>query len=107
MPMVGTIKGIEYYYTGKETRCISCNSRVYVPEINDFNLKALYEGVCMASINLNVRTDIRENSILFDLKRNTLNEITISTIEEGRRIMTDSSTPRYFSMDELKVALEV
>ena len=43
MPMAGTIKGIEYYYTGKEARCISCNSRVYVPEINDSNLKALYE----------------------------------------------------------------
>ena len=43
IPMVGTIKGIEYHYTGKEARCIRCNTRIYVPEINDFNLKALYE----------------------------------------------------------------
>ena len=43
MPMVGIIKGVEYYYIGKEARCINCNARVYVPEINDFNLKALYE----------------------------------------------------------------
>lgn len=43
VPMVGKIKGIEYHYTGKEARCIHCNTRVYVPEINDFNLKALYE----------------------------------------------------------------
>lgn len=43
VPMVGTIKGIEYHYTGKEARCIGCNTRIYVPEINDSNLKALYE----------------------------------------------------------------
>ena len=43
MPMVGVIKGIAYNYTGKEARCINCNTRVYVPEINDSNLKALYE----------------------------------------------------------------
>lgn len=61
----------------------------------------------MASINLKVWTDIRENGILLDLKRDTSNEITISTIEEGRRTMTDSLAPRYSSMDELKVALEV
>jgi uncharacterized phage-associated protein len=43
VPMVGTIKGIEYRYTGKEARCIGCNTRIYVPEINDSNLKALYD----------------------------------------------------------------
>lgn len=32
MPMVGTIKGLEYPYIGKEARCIHCNTRVYVPE---------------------------------------------------------------------------
>lgn len=43
VPMVGTIKGVEYHYTGKEARCVYCHARVYVPEINDFNLKALYD----------------------------------------------------------------
>ena len=43
MPMTGTIKGIEYNYIGKEARCISCNARVYIPEINDSSLKALYD----------------------------------------------------------------
>lgn len=42
--MVGTIKGLEYPYTGKEARCTHCNTRVYVPEMNDFNLKALYDA---------------------------------------------------------------
>lgn len=43
VPMVGTIKGAEYHYTGKEARCVHCHTRIYVPEINDFNLKALYD----------------------------------------------------------------
>ena len=46
MPMTGTIKGIEYNYIGKEARCISCNTRVYVQEINDSSLKALYDLYC-------------------------------------------------------------
>ncbi len=43
VPMIGKIKGIEYHYIGKEARCVKCNTSVYVPEINDYNLKALYE----------------------------------------------------------------
>lgn len=43
VPMIGKIKGIEYHYIGKEARCVKCNTSVYVPEINDSNLKALYE----------------------------------------------------------------
>jgi hypothetical protein len=43
VPMVGTIKGVEYHYTGKEARCIGCGTRIYVPEINDSNLEALYD----------------------------------------------------------------
>ena len=41
--MVGKIKGAEYHYTGKEARCIGCNTQIYVSEINDSNLKALYD----------------------------------------------------------------
>lgn len=43
VPMVGTIKGAKYRYTGKEARCNGCNTQIYVPEINDANLKALYD----------------------------------------------------------------
>ena len=43
VPMVGKIRGIEYHYIGKEARCIGCNTQIYVPEINDSNLKALYD----------------------------------------------------------------
>lgn len=42
MPMVGTIKGVAYHYIGREARCARCNASVYVPEINDTNLAALY-----------------------------------------------------------------
>lgn len=38
----GTIKGETYSYLGKVAHCIDCNSEIYVDEINDFNLKALY-----------------------------------------------------------------
>ena len=59
------------------------------------------------AINMFLRTTIRENGIPFDLKLDTPNEITASAIEEGRRLMANSSAPRYSSLDELKAALEV
>ena len=59
------------------------------------------------AINMFLRTTIRENGIPFDLKLDTPNEITASAIEEGRRLMANSSAPRYSRMDELKAALEV
>lgn len=43
VPMTGTILGTEYPYSGKEATCDNCGSPVYVAEINDFNLTALYE----------------------------------------------------------------
>ena len=42
-PMSGTIRGTEYPYSGKECTCSNCGVPVYVAEINDFNLKALYD----------------------------------------------------------------
>lgn len=41
--MVGTIKGETYNYIGKIAYCIDCESEIYVDEVNDFNLKALYD----------------------------------------------------------------
>ena len=43
VPMTGTIKGKEYSYIGKEARCTDCGSFVFVPEISDANLQALYD----------------------------------------------------------------
>jgi len=40
----GKIKGKEYVYNGKETYCANCGAPVYVPEISDYNLKALYDS---------------------------------------------------------------
>ena len=39
----GIIKGDTYNYLGKEVRCNDCNSEIYVSDINDYNLKALYD----------------------------------------------------------------
>ncbi len=41
--MEGTIKGEKYNYNGKVAHCSDCNSEIYVDEVNDFNLKALYD----------------------------------------------------------------
>lgn len=41
--MTGTIKGETYNYIGKMAYCIDCESEIYVDEVNDFNLKALYD----------------------------------------------------------------
>ena len=41
--MVGIIKGKTYEYTGKVAYCIDCESEIYVDEVNDFNLRALYD----------------------------------------------------------------
>ena len=42
--MEGTIKGEKYSYIGKEVHCVDCGSEIYVAEVNDFNLKALYDA---------------------------------------------------------------
>lgn len=41
--MKGTIKGEAYSYLGKEAHCVDCGSEIYIAEINDYNLKALYD----------------------------------------------------------------
>lgn len=41
--MKGTLKGEEYNYSGKKATCDECGSEVYVAEIDDYNLKALYD----------------------------------------------------------------
>lgn len=43
VPMTGTIKEKEYHYTGKEARCANCGSLIFVPELSDSNLRALYD----------------------------------------------------------------
>ena len=59
------------------------------------------------AVNMFLRTAIREQGIPFELKLDVPNETTIAAIEEGRKMMSDSSAPRYSGMDALKEALEV
>lgn len=44
VPMTGTLKGVDYPYMGQEARCRVCGSPVFVPELNDFNLRALSDA---------------------------------------------------------------
>lgn len=41
------------------------------------------------------------------MKNHEPNQTTIEAIEEERRMMSDSTTPKYSSIDELKVALDI
>ncbi len=59
------------------------------------------------AINMFLRTAIREHGIPFELKLDVPNDVTLAAIEEGRRMMSDPSTPRYSSIEALKEALEV
>lgn len=43
VPMNGTLRGETYSYIGKEARCKNCNTELFIDEINDYNLKALYD----------------------------------------------------------------
>lgn len=42
--MQNALKGETYEYTGKKAVCTECGSEVYVAEIEDHNLKALYDA---------------------------------------------------------------
>lgn len=59
------------------------------------------------AVNMFLRTAIREHGIPFDLKLDVPNDTTVAAIEEGRRMMSDLSAPRYSNLDDLKAALEV
>ena len=39
----GTLKEKEYQYLGKSAFCEECNSKLYIPYIEDYNLKSLYD----------------------------------------------------------------
>ena len=54
-----------------------------------------------------LRTAIREHGIPFELKLEVPNNTTTAAIEEGRKMLSDPSAPRYSNMDALKAALEV
>lgn len=41
--LTGNIKGEVYKYKGKVAHCAECGAKIYVAEINDFNLRALYD----------------------------------------------------------------
>ena len=51
------------------------------------------------AVNMFLRTAIREHGIPFELKLDVPNETTAAAIEEGRKLMSDPSAPRYSSMD--------
>ena len=59
------------------------------------------------AINMFLRASIRESGIPFDLKLDIPSDETIKAIEEGRMIAKDNNVTAYYSMDDLRKALEV
>ncbi len=59
------------------------------------------------AVNLFLRAMIRENGIPFELKLDEPNEITISAIEEGRKIALDKNVKGYNDIKDLREALEI
>lgn len=78
-------------------------------EIKDSAEKIFNElGLNMTNaINMFLRTTIREHGIPFELKIEIPNNNSINAIEEGKKMMIVSSSPRYSSMDELKKELDI
>lgn len=65
-------------------------------------------GLNMTSaINLFLRASIRSQGIPFELKLDVPNDTTAAAIAEGRKMLSNPSSPRYSDMDALKAALEV
>ena len=61
----------------------------------------------MAITNINIRTDKAIKDKAEEIFNKLGLNITVAAIEEGRKMMEDPSSPRYSSMDALKVALDV
>lgn len=59
------------------------------------------------AINMFLRSTIREHGIPFDLKLEMPTDTTVAAIEEGKKMLSDPSAPRYSSMEALKAALEI
>lgn len=59
------------------------------------------------AINMFLRSTIREHGIPFDLKLEMPTDTTVAAIEEGKKMLSDPSAPRYSSMEAFKAALEI
>ena len=66
-------------------------------------------GLTMTTaVNMFLRTAIRENRILFELKlEEDPNKITMKAIEEGRKIAKDDNVKGYNSIEDLRKELGV
>ena len=62
----------------------------------------------ITAVNMFLKTAIRENRILFELKlEEEPNEVTMKAIEEERRIAKDDNVKGYNSIEDLRKALGV
>lgn len=57
--------------------------------------------------NLPLQTDIQGSNVSAELTLEMLNDATVAAIEEGHRLLAESSAPRYSIMNDLKAALDL
>lgn len=88
-----------------ETTNLNIRTDKDIKEAADYIFNEL--GINMTTaVNMFLRQVIRTNSVPFELKLNTPNEVTRAAIEEGRKLSSDTSVKGYKNMDDLKAALE-
>lgn len=88
-----------------ETTNLNIRTDKDIKEAADYIFSEL--GINMTTaVNMFLRQVIRTNSVPFELKLNTPNEVTRAAIEEGRKLSSDTSVKGYKNMDDLKAALE-
>lgn len=58
------------------------------------------------AINIFLKAVIRDQGIPFELKLKVPNDTTVASIEEGKKMINDSS-PQYSNMDVLKATLDI
>ncbi|MCR5824930.1 MAG: DUF4065 domain-containing protein [Oscillospiraceae bacterium] len=71
VPMVGVIKDKEYAYVGREAHCADCGAQVFVPELSDANLRALYDVYRQAN-GIIALSQIRELPEKYDIGKRPL-----------------------------------
>lgn len=96
--MSGTLKGETYEYSGKKATCTDCGFEVYIAEIEDYNLKKLYDAYRVKNSIISL-DKILEIPVMYDIGKRPLSlllgwgEMTYSRYCDG-----DMPTKQYSDM---------
>lgn len=82
VPKIGIIRNKKYRYIGRDTYCEDCGSQVFVEEIMDANLSALYDAYCQNHVieeqpNVDVVEVVRCKDCVHKKTREYCNAVTL------------------------------